>query len=292
MASITLSKKSINPVKLSPLIFFTLALVCGVAVFIFGSNYFVIFPTNKNLTYNLFLSAAFLIGAIWLKLTARWKQYWPVAFAFFVASLAFPVTSLFSSYSGRILAWLNLSMPSSPGIAIAKVWEMLLIVTLILVLTKVSGASLSEIFLQRGHWKLGLSIGTLVWFNFATSVFLFFATRYSNPNALGAALGWGLVFSSANGFMEELWLRGIFLKRFDPFLGLHGSVWLTSIVFGLMHSGVVYITPMAIPFMLINTITLGLACGYLMMKTNSIWGAVLIHAAADLFLFIAMLANP
>jgi len=27
------------------------------------------------------------------------------------------------------------------------------------------------------------------------------------------------------------------------------------------------------------------------MKTDSIWGATLIHAAADLFLFIAMLAN-
>jgi len=36
---------------------------------------------------------------------------------------------------------------------------------------------------------------------------------------------------------------------------------------------------------------LGLACGYVMMKTDNIWGAVLIHAAADLFAFIALLAN-
>jgi membrane protease YdiL (CAAX protease family) len=43
--------------------------------------------------------------------------------------------------------------------------------------------------------------------------------------------------------------------------------------------------------MLANTLTMGLACGYLTIKTDSIWGAVLIHAAADLFLFIAMLAN-
>jgi hypothetical protein len=28
-----------------------------------------------------------------------------------------------------------------------------------------------------------------------------------------------------------------------------------------------------------------------MMKTNNIWGAAIIHAAADLFAFIAMLAN-
>jgi membrane protease YdiL (CAAX protease family) len=35
----------------------------------------------------------------------------------------------------------------------------------------------------------------------------------------------------------------------------------------------------------------GLACGYLMVKSDSIWGAVLIHVAADLFLFISTLAN-
>jgi len=42
---------------------------------------------------------------------------------------------------------------------------------------------------------------------------------------------------------------------------------------------------------MLNTLSLGLACGYLMMKTDSIWGAVLIHAASDLFLFIAVLAT-
>jgi membrane protease YdiL (CAAX protease family) len=36
---------------------------------------------------------------------------------------------------------------------------------------------------------------------------------------------------------------------------------------------------------------LGLARGYLMMKTDSIWGATLIHSAADSFLFVAVLAN-
>jgi membrane protease YdiL (CAAX protease family) len=42
--------------------------------------------------------------------------------------------------------------------------------------------------------------------------------------------------------------------------------------------------------MVANTFTLGLACGILMLKTDSIWGAYLVHAAADLFLFIAILA--
>jgi membrane protease YdiL (CAAX protease family) len=91
--------------------------------------------------------------------------------------------------------------------------------------------------------------------------------------------------------MEELWLRGIFLKRFEPLLGVGGSVLLTSTVFASMHAGAVYVTPAAVPFLLAYALTLGIGCGYLMMKTDNIWGAMLIHAAADLFAFIAVLAN-
>jgi len=43
--------------------------------------------------------------------------------------------------------------------------------------------------------------------------------------------------------------------------------------------------------MVANTLTMGLACGYLMMKSDSIWGATLIYAASELFLLIAMLAS-
>ena len=41
-----------------------------------GSNYFDVFPTNKNLTYNLVTSAVFLVAALLLKHSERWNQYW------------------------------------------------------------------------------------------------------------------------------------------------------------------------------------------------------------------------
>jgi len=49
--------------------------------------------------------------------------------------------------------------------------------------------------------------------------------------------------------------------------------------------------PMARSFFLVDTLALGLECGYLMMKADNIWGTVLIHAASDVYLFIAVLAN-
>lgn len=186
---------------------------------------------------------------------------------------------------------LNLTTSTSPGIAIAKVYEMVMIVVPILLLTKLSGADLGSLYLKRGNLKWGLSIGLLVLFNFASSAFLFFAARYSSVDRLGAAVLWGLVFACANGFMEELWMRGIFLRHLEPGLGLGGAVLLTSIVFSSAHVGSVYLMPVAIPFMMAYALSMGIACGYLIMKTNSLWGAALIHAAADLFLFIAMLAS-
>jgi len=273
------------------LVLFVVFLICEVAIFILGSNYFEIFPTNKNLTYNLIISAAFLAAALLLRGNGRWHQYWRVAYAFFVASVAPPVTLLTIDWVSKMMGRFALSPDTSQGLAVGKVLEVILVVVPIIVLTKLSGADLGSIFLKRGNLKLGLGIGGLVFVNFATSALLFFAMRFTATDLLGGAVLWGLVFSFANGFMEELWLRGIFLKHFEPFLGVGGAVLLTAIVFAVMHGAAYYFMPAVLPIFVLNTLTLGLACGYLMVKSDSIWGAVMIHAAADLFLFIAVLAN-
>jgi membrane protease YdiL (CAAX protease family) len=168
---------------------------------------------------------------------------------------------------------------------------MLMVIVPILVLTKISGADLGSIFIKHGDLKMGFGIGALMFVFLGTASFMFAATRFSSTKLLGDAVVWGLVFSIANGFMEELWLRGIFLKRLTPFLGVGGSVFLTALVFGLMHGFAFYFDPVALIFYVLNTVALGLACGYLMMKSDNIWGAMVIHAASDFFLFIAVLAN-
>ena len=195
-------KETIQPNWLQRVGLFTIFLVCGFAIFVFGSNYFEIFPTNKNLTYNLSISALFLVVALWLKRDKRWNRYWRIAYAFFVASVAFPVTLLLSRWGDVVLGWFNVTVDTSQGIAIAKTYEMILVVIPILLLTKLSGADLGSIYLKRGNWKLSLGIGALLFFNFAISALMFFAERYTSMDILGGAIVWGLVFSFANGFME------------------------------------------------------------------------------------------
>ncbi len=271
---------------------FIIFLACYVAVIILGSNYFDIFPTNHNLTYNLSISSIFLVAALWFKSTQRWNKYWQIAFAFFIASVGYPITSLTVGWKSAVMSRLGLAATiTSQGTAIDKLFEVILMVVPILVLSKLSGADLGSIFIKRGSLKLDLGIGGLVFLNFSTSALMFFATRFQKLDLLGDAIVWGLVFSLANGFMEELWIRGIFLRRLAPFLGVGGSVWLTAIIFALMHGAAYYFMPAVLPIFVVNTMTLGLACGFLMIKTDSIWGAALIHAAADLFLFIAVLSN-
>lgn len=274
----------------SRLLVFVLFLICEFAIIVLGSNYFEVFPTNKNLTYNLAISVTFLAASLWLKRAERWHPYWRVGFAFFVASLAYPSTWLLESWTNNLMNGLGLIARTSQYLGVEKVLETIVVVVPILLLTKLSGADLGSIYLQRGHLKLGLGIGSLVFIFLGTATFMFAAQRFTSLEALGAAVGWGLVFSFANSFMEELWLRGIFLRRFEPFLKVGGSVLLTSLIFAMLHSFVFYFTPAVIPFFFLNTLSLGLACGYLMMKSDSLWGPVLIHAASDFFLFLAVLA--
>ena len=284
-------EETTQPNWLQRLGLFILFLVCEASIFIFGSYYFDVFPTNKNLTFNLAVSAVFLITMLWFRYDKRLNKHWQIPFVFFAASVAYPFTAIFDGWIQATLSWFAVTTDTSKGLAIEKICEMLLKVAPILVLVKLSGADMGSIFIKRGNLKLGMGIGWLVFFFLATASFMFAAQRFTSVDTLIAAVVWGLVFSFVNSFMEELWLRGIFLKRFEPMLGLNGSVWLISIIFASIHSFAFYFMPTAIPFFFVNTLVLGLACGYLIMKSDSIWGAVIVHAASDFFLFIALLAN-
>ena len=271
--------------------FFMLFLICEAAIFVFGVHYYDVFPTNKNLTYNLSVSAVFLAVSWWFKYDRRLNAYWLIVFSLFIASVAVPVTAIFDGWIRAVLNWLAVTTDTSKGLAIEKICEMLLKVVPILALVRLSGADYGSIYLKRGNWRLGAGIGLLVFFFLAPAAFMFAAQRFTSLDTLVAAVVWGIVFSLSNGFMEELWLRGIFLKRFEPVIGVHSSVWLTSLIFAWMHSFAFYFMPAALPFFAANTLALGLACGYLMVKSDSLWGPVIIHTASDFFLFIAVLAN-
>ena len=271
---------------------FLALLICSLAVYMFGPDYYPLFITNGNTLYAAILTGVFLISALSFKRSERLKQYWGITYALFVASAVNLICDLFAGYNTQFVELFGITSDPNRTDALAKIYGTLLVVIPILVLTLVSGADLKSLYLKIGnqHRWWGLGIGALILFNFFTSVLIFFGTGYT-PVKLGSAVLWGLVFSFSNSILEELWIRGLVMKKLLPLLGAGGTVLLTSIAFASAHYlSVAYFPPTVVPIFVVNTFTLGLACGILMLKTDSIWGAYLIHAAADVFLFIATLA--
>ena len=267
-------------------------LACSMAVFLIAPKYAPLFPTNGNPYFAAIVSAAFLLAAVLFKRSAKLSKYWLLAFAFFAASMYNLSADLFGGYERVFLHWFGASQDTNPGLGLGKLYEMLLAVVPFIVLTLLSGADLKSIYLTKGNlnYKWGLGIGALFVINYLTSALMFHGTDYAVSN-LGGVILWGMVFAVCNSMLEELWTRGLFLKKLIPLVGVAGSIILTSIWFGFMHLlSVVYMPAFAIPVYVVNTITMGIACGILMVKTGSVWGAFFLHAAADLFLFIAMLA--
>jgi membrane protease YdiL (CAAX protease family) len=284
---------AINPQSIGyKVVMFVFILICSLAVFVFGSNYVRLFPTNGNLSYAISLTGFFMVAALIFKRSANLAKYWPLAYAFFIASAVNLVSVLFGGYNTWFVNLFGYTSDANRIYALAKMYETLLIVIPIIVLTLLSGADLGSVFVKLGNqnYKWGFLVGGLVLVDFFTSVLIFFGTRYELPK-LGSAVLWGFVFSICNAFSEELWIRGLFIKKITPILGIAGSVLLTSTTFAVLHlTSVAYLPSIAVPIFLINTFIMGLACGILMVKTDSIWGAYLIHIAADVFLFIATLA--
>ncbi len=202
------------------------------------------------------------------------------------------ISDLFGGHQGEFVRFLGAWPVMNPWLGLGKLYETLLAVIPILVLTLLSGADLRSLYLTKGNinYKWGFGIGSLLMVNYLTSVLIFFGTGYE-LSKLGSVIVWGVVFAFSNSLLQELWVRGLFVKKLVPLVGVAGTVVLTSIWFGAMHFLSVAFMPFTVvPIFVINTLTMGLACGILMVKTESIWGAYLIHTAADMFLFIAILA--
>jgi membrane protease YdiL (CAAX protease family) len=289
-----------EPSKIQRASTFVLYLAGGLLVFLFGSNTYNLFPTNKNAVYEWVLTLALLLLAVFIRESRRLQQYWKVTLALFIASFANALNLLLGN-------WLAYFLPPAASeaqfIAIDKLSQSIPVVASLVLLTLLFGDNLGSIFLKKGILKQGLSFG-LISFGVAAAIFAVIAVLQANAPAsqglaatgvslqtLLDALPWILVFIFANSLMEELWFRGISIGRLSPILGTAAAVLVTALVFGSMHLGATYITPAQMILFPLIAFALGLVNGYVMLKTGSIWGSVLFHAGYDLFVIIPILAS-
>ena len=94
-------------------------------------------------------------------------------------------------------------------------------------------------------------------------------------------LPWVVLFSVANGFMEELWFRGSWFGTFRELVGTPAALHVTSLAFSLVHVIVYWSEPAALAVLWPVFLYVGYACAFIVRKTESLWGAVLGHVLVD-----------
>ncbi|NVM35445.1 MAG: CPBP family intramembrane metalloprotease [Candidatus Lokiarchaeota archaeon] len=260
--------------KVYELQLFILFLMCGLLVFFVP----IFIQDIIRIIYFIVVSSLFLIVSILSYRNTQRNEFYPVFFAFFIASLVF-----------------YLQMPWTSGTTIENIVYNILISTLIIVvpiilLTKISKNDISSIFLQKGNIRLGLIIGLATFSIFLitalpTSVYLFGGQNISFDRLI-SLFPWILIFVFLNGIREEILFRGLFLKKYDKFLGVDSSNILQAIIFSLAHLSSQFTLFSFIYFAL--TFFLGLGFGAVIQKTDSLLGAILFHAGADIPVIIAV----
>jgi len=267
------------------IIVFIIVTLVGFAVYnLAGYNYFM--DTNTRLLFKIAVPIILLLSTWTIHRTENIK-YRNISFGFFAVSLGFLLTYFLGRWASFIP---GLVIESVEGWAIAKVAEVIPIIATVLILAVVYGEDLKDSYLIGGNLKktgmLGIAALPLSIIQYLVMGGL--SVNVSSDVIMGW-IPWLLIFAFSNAFMEELIFRGIFLKKLGKIFGERGALLQISFGFSIFHAALLPFLgiEMMIVF-LIFMFFVGYSWGYVVQKSESIWGAVLAHAVADiLFVIVA-----
>jgi membrane protease YdiL (CAAX protease family) len=263
---------------------FTLLTVCGFFIFAFTMTFVPVLPAWIN--YSGRFALLLILAALWraARGESRLRAFRPVFFAYFTAVLALSLGFFFGDWALKLF---RLTTQTRAGIAVAKFSQACVIVFGVLVMARLCSENLSSLYIRRGRLLLGLSVGFI-----AAAVCFALSLQQPSTKGLGASQLWAagpwiLLFVVSNGFMEELLFRGLFLGRYKPLIGRWPAIFSTALAFTLAHMQVKY-TPDILTFLVV-VLGLSIAWGWLIEKTDSLWGSALFHAGADLLIIVPIL---
>ena len=229
-----------------------------------------------------------LVVITWLVYrSGRYEKYWQLFFALFILSVAVSLDWVFGRF---LFDSLHVSDTTPAGWALPKLNELVVIGGVVILFTRLSGGSLGAIYIQKGNLKLGLIIGAITFILAAAGSIptaeLFFKGEGLTLTKVLPWTPWLLLTVLANGALEELMFRGLFLRKLEPFFGKFLSNILIAFVFTGLHRGAYYTSEEMI--FLVILFPLAVAWGYIMQKTDSVWGSILFHAGMDIPIFLGI----
>ena len=259
-------------------------LVCGGTLG--AAGYVSFLPQEARTVLKVTMAAATLAAWLISPERERLRPYRPILLGFFSVSIGLLLAQFFGTIPLRLLGW---SVATARGIAMAKLGEAVAIVLPILVSHFATGGDRDALFLGGGHLRLGLTAGVLGFAAFACIAAVQAMGSGLHWAVVASALPWISIFVFSNAFMEELWFRALFLKKLEPLVGGTTAIVCTALVFALVHISSSYVIDIVL--FLVALMALGLLWGWLMRKSESIWGSVLIHAGADVLVMMGFLAG-
>lgn len=261
-------------------IMFIALLACGLAVFLVPNlmegN---ILSGNFKTVYMTVLPIAFLVLSAWMRKNEGLRKYFDTTFAFFIASLVYGIASPWGGGTTVENRTVNVVVYS------------ILVVVPLLVLSRATSRSLDSIYVKTGNLRSGLLIGAITFLFFLVtcvpaSVFVFGGQEPTSEQLMAWA-PWLAVFIFVNALKEELLWRGLFLRKYETFVGYDPANLLQAIIFGFAHF---YTSSnLLVPLVLVViAFVLGLGFGAAMQKTDSIIAPILFHAGSDIPFLIAV----
>lgn len=265
-----------------------LYLAVSATILILGSGRYSFFRTNRSWTFKLSLVVA-LVPISWFTMRSSLdSEIGLLAFAFLATAVANTLGEAARKWLRRPL---RLRDGSLKGIALLKASEAVVVVGAILVILVIARVSLETVYLSLGKLGLGLGIGFGGFALFAAlAVQQARSLRIERRTILGV-LPWILLFILANAFMEELWLRALFLRPLVSLTGPIVAIVLTAAVFALLHISVSYMSKEERLRFLLILFLLGLVWGACLHFTGSIIASTLFHAGADLIVVNRLIAK-
>ena len=256
--------------------------VVGMLVFFVG-GYWAGIPYWCRTVAKIALPCLLLVATIVCSRTESLNQWRPVSLAFFAASFAFLVAWWVSD---PLMKLFGFTTDSVPGIAFMKLFDAIPIVVTVILIARLGGLKPSDLYLQPGKLKAWLIVGVVAFAAFTVLFLLQVKDQNLPANLLLAYAPWTLLFVFSNAFMEELHFRGLLLKPFERLLGRHPANLCIALFFTLSHAPVQYTADILV--FLAILFVLALAWGYVIQKTESLWGSVLFHAGADLMIIVGI----
>ncbi len=262
--------------------------MCGLLVFVLGTNYYSIFPTNQSQLFRVILGLLFLAGALLTRKKPGLENYSQISYAFFIAITTYFLTSWFGIYRDPMLISWGIDLDTDRYLATVKVLEAAIVIGAILILSLVWGNKPRDLYIRKGRLGLSLFLGLCLFLINAATAIMTGAVRGLAGDFLIVRLPWAVIFSLANAFMEELLFRGLFLGRLKEIFGTWGVIVLTSIVFTVMHSAASYMNLVEALIFQVIIFPMAMLFAYLVQKMDNLWGSTLYHAGSDGFLFYLM----